>query len=393
MDIFERIKKKTGRTIIGLMSGTSMDGIDVCIVKIINKDDKTDIIPIDYLNFPYPKGLSERFKLLIAQEQIKLNDISQLNVLTGSLFADAALKIIKKNNITPHSVDLIGSHGQTIWHSPDIENLFGKHINSSLQIGCISTIAKKTGITVTGNFRMGDIAEGGQGAPLIPYFDYFMFNSADENIVALNIGGISNITVIPAGCSLNEITAFDCGPGNLLTDYFCNLLFNKDYDINGTIAEKGKISQDLFEKISDVEFFDLKPPKSTGREYFGKEFFDKINSLSAGMKISDTVLFTTISELTPYSIYKNIKNHLDFNVNKLIISGGGAKNNYFINRLTKYLPDTVICSTEDYGINPDAKESIAFAFFANELINGKCINIKKATGAKKSTLCGEIAFP
>jgi len=392
MEQIKKILEKKEKMAIGLMSGTSMDGIDTALVKIEGFCETTKIELLDYRNYEFPAGLSDFLKAGISNEIIKLSDVSQLNVLIGELFADSANKIITSNRLKSSDIDFIGSHGQTIWHHPEKQEYFGKVINSTLQLGNISIIAGKTGILTIGNFRMGDIAAGGEGAPLIPYFDYTMFKSEIENIAVLNIGGISNVTILPAGCKIDDVSAFDCGPGNILTDNLMKILFNKNLDKNGEIAKRGKISQILLEELKNLNFFEKPPPKSTGREYFGDKLIKRILETSAKLNLSKEDIIATASELTPYGIFINIKKNLDFGINKFIISGGGVHNSFFLERLAHYMPESQIYISDDFGIDKDAKESIAFAFFANEVLNNQRISLRKSTGVEKSVLCGEIAL-
>jgi anhydro-N-acetylmuramic acid kinase len=327
------------------------------------------------------------------QGKITLKDVSQTNVFLGELFAEAAKDIIRSNNLKASDIDLIGSHGQTIWHNPAKEEMFGKMIHSSLQSGSVSTIAKLTKILTVGNFRMADMAMGGEGAPFIPYFDYSVLKSDKENRVILNIGGISNITVIPADCEKDEIIAFDCGPGNVLVDNLTYRYFKNPFDYKGHTAKTGKISEELFNELKDHTFLKKSPPKSTGREEFGEEFINENIKIAEGLHLSIHDIITTFSELTPYAVFYNIREHLSLKPDRIIISGGGVNNEYFLERLKFHLPETVFSRSDDLGIDAEAKEAIAFAFYASELINGISINLKNVTGAKEYTLCGEIGFP
>ncbi|MFC1726128.1 anhydro-N-acetylmuramic acid kinase [candidate division KSB1 bacterium] len=389
----KKISEKNERLVIGLMSGTSLDGIDCALVKINGSGINSTVTKIDFKTYPFPEGFQDFLKSNLLQGETTLKDVSQTNVFLGELFADAVENIIRSNNLKASDIDLIGSHGQTIWHNPAKEKMFGKMIHSSMQSGSVSTIAKLTKILTVGNFRMADLALGGEGAPLIPYFDYTFFRSDKENRVLLNIGGISNITVIPAGCDKDEIIAFDCGPGNVLVDNLINRYFKNPFDYKGEIAKTGKISEELFEKLKNHAFLKKSPPKSTGREEFSEKYLDKNLKTAENLKLCTEDIITTFSEFTPYAVFYNIREHLSLKPDRLIISGGGVNNEYFLERLKFYLPETVISKSDDYGIDAESKEAIAFAFYAGELINEISINLKNVTGAFKYTLCGELGFP
>ena len=267
------LSKKKSKYVIGLMSGTSVDGVDVVLVDIKGNGVKTKIKQLGFITYPFPKSMRE---LILKNAEINkgnVTDICKLNFLIARVYVNAIKTLCKKINFPLKQIDLIGSHGQTIQHLPQKEKLFGYNTSSTLQIGDPSVIAKLTGILTIGDFRVGDVALDGEGAPLVPYFDYIIFHSTKKNRALLNIGGISNITVLNKKSKVDDVIAFDTGPGNMLIDYLSKRFFSKDYDKDGKIAKSGKINSEMFDFLKQNDsFIERKPPKSTGREYYGQKF-------------------------------------------------------------------------------------------------------------------------
>src|ERR1041384_738413 len=269
MNVIERVSKKKKKLIVGLMSGTSADGIDAVLVEVRGSGAKTRVKQLAFASYPFPHPLT-RFILRNSDARTaRLDDIARLNVLMGALFADAAKKIIRRAGVAPKKVDLIGSHGQTIQHLPAARRLFGKDVRATLQIGNPSVIAKLTGITTVGDFRLGDMAVGGTGAPLVPFVDYLLLRSKKEHRALVNIGGIANMTLLPAGGSIEDVIAFDTGPGNMVIDYLARTLYGMSYDIGGRIASRGKLIPSLLGWMAAHPYLRRPPPKSAGRELSG----------------------------------------------------------------------------------------------------------------------------
>lgn len=389
----EKLRKKKKKIVVGLMSGTSVDGVDTAIVEISNNGFRTKIKQIAFDCHKYPSKLKQFILKNSDPATARLDEIAKLNFLLGRYFADAVIKTCKRYNITISNVDLIGSHGQTIFHSPKKSKLFGKSIFATMQIADPSVIAKLTGITTVGDFRIADIAVGGTGAPLVPYFDFVFFKSKNKNIGVLNIGGIANITVIPKNATLENIFAFDTGPGNMMLDYMARKFFNLQYDKNGKIAASGEINYNLLNYLMHHKYLRIKPPKSCGREIFGENFIKEI--LSKYKNTSKEDILTTFTEFVAKSIYNSYENFIKSTVilDEIIVSGGGIHNNYLINSLQNYFRPVAIKKLESLGYSSDAKEAICFAFLANETINSNTGNIPGATGANKKTILGKICLP
>ncbi len=387
------LSEKKVKKVVGLMSGTSADGVDAVLAEIKNSGKSTKIKQLSFLTFPYSARLKNYILKNSDEKSASLEDITRLNVLLGEYFADAALKIIKISGHKSRDIDLIGSHGQTIAHFPKKKKMFDKNIRATLQIGDPTIISKRTGIVTVGDFRIADIAVGGSGAPLVPYFDYIMLRSKKYNRGLLNIGGISNITVIPKKCDLKNIFAFDTGPGNMLIDILMQKLFHKGYDDHGQTAYKGKINTSLLRSMMSHKYLKQDFPKSTGREMFGDKYSELI--LKRSEKILKLDILTTVSEFTALTIYDAYLKFISPRVtlDEIFVSGGGVHNPYLLNSLSKYFNKIKIKRIEKIGFSSDAKEAVCFAVLANETVSGNCANVVGATGAKYETILGKICLP
>jgi len=389
------LTKKNKKYVLGLMSGTSIDNVDVALVEIINNWIDTEINLLGFEEYSYPNGLKDFIIKNSDPRESSIEEISQLNFLLAKIYVDAINSLLNKLNYKLSEIDLIGSHGQTIYHIPKKQKLFGYDVSSTLQIGDPAVIAKLTGVITIGDFRVGDVALEGQGAPLVPYFDFIMFRSNKINRALLNIGGISNITVMKKNCRVNDVLAFDTGPGNMLIDFLANHFFQKPFDANGEIAEGGNFNKELFNAIVlKDDFIEKSPPKSTGREYYGMNFLtdllDEFNQLTG----SDWL--NTLTHFTAYSIFRNYQKFIEpnFNIDELIISGGGAKNNFLYKCLSDYFGSKIdIKIIDEMGVSAEAKEAVCFAMLANETIHGNLANIPLTTGASKATILGKICLP
>lgn len=389
-----KLINKHEKYIVGLISGTSMDGIDAALVKIKNCSVDTEIEVLNFQMFPYPDQLREELLIISQPGQGTIDKTSRLNFVLGEYFADAAFELCKLSNLKCSQIDLIGSHGQTVHHLPEEIIYYGKATRSTLQIGEPSVIASRTGCITVANFRYADMAQGGQGAPLIPYFDYLIFKSDDLNRVVLNIGGIANVTILKKNATIDNVQAYDTGPGNMVINALMRKLFNKDYDEDGTIALSGKISEKLLSMLLQQPFFYKSIPKSTGREEFGNLFVEKILDISSELNLNSEDIIATATELTVRSIAESLKFSLLSiqGIDELIISGGGVHNRAITESLSKYFYNSKILRTDDFYINGDAKEAICFAVLANETISGNPSNLPSVTGARKPTILGSIYY-
>ncbi|MCX6165256.1 MAG: anhydro-N-acetylmuramic acid kinase, partial [Ignavibacteriae bacterium] len=389
MDLIELVKKKE-RKVVGILSGTSVDAVDVALLHIKSTGFNTSIQVIDFQSFKIPNNLKEYILKCSRKGENDVEDICKLNFLIGRLFANCINKFLKARNISNKSIDLIGSHGQTIYHIPKISNEFGIKTKSTLQVGDPSVIANLTGIVTIGDFRNADVAVDGDGAPLVPYLDYILFTDKNKSRILINIGGIANLTYLKKNCKIDEVIAFDSGPGNMLIDGLCREFFDLEYDKDSKIALKGNVNKNLFEYICNKDkYFKSNPPKSTGREYYGKEFLKKI--INKSRKISKEDIIRTVTEYTAYSIYYNIKHFIgNINISEILVSGGGAENLIIMNSLKSYFSESLIGKFKYKGINTANKEAVLFAVLANETISQNYNNVPSATGAKKKVILGKI---
>jgi anhydro-N-acetylmuramic acid kinase len=368
----------------GIMSGTSLDGIDVAIVEVAHRRNGLKITPVAFRGSPYSSGVRAAV-LSVSNTMTHTATIARLSFLLGELYADAVLKTCRSARIAPDSISVCGMHGQTIFHEGDPVEYFGYPVASTLQIGEASVVAERTGIWTVSNFRERDIAAGGKGAPLVPYVDYLLFRSPKLNRVALNIGGIANITVIPAAAGQCDVFAFDTGPGNMIVD---GLVAHRSggkelFDRGGRIARSANIHEKLLHSMLEDPYFKLTPPKTTGREQFGQQFVSGL--IATGIPIED--LIATATELTARSIATAILASSD--AQEVIASGGGVHNRWLMGRLRELLPGVAVNSSAEYGIDPDAKEAIAFAVLAYEFMERRPANLPSATGARRAVLLGK----
>ena len=369
------------------MSGTSVDGIDAVLVRISGHSTSTAVEEVAFRNFPYPHGIKDRIFRLFEPETSSSADICHMNFVLGNLFAGAALQIAEAAGINIKNVDIIGSHGQTIYHIPEpVDNDYP--IISTLQIGEGAVIAHKTGVLTVSDFRVADVAAGGLGAPLVPYTEYILYRNETETTALQNIGGIGNITVIPVNSTINDVTAFDTGPGNMVIDYVMNKTTGMEYDNNGDFAATGKVCEKTLSILMKDDFFAKPPPKATGREYFGKAFCEKFLCMMKDYPNEDIV--ATATAFTAESIKYAIEKHVHHAVNKLIVGGGGAFNKTLMKEIRQRLPYCVVLTHEQTGRCSDAKEAVAFAILANEAVCGNPGNLPRVTGADSFKVLGKI---
>ncbi|MGV8981102.1 anhydro-N-acetylmuramic acid kinase AnmK [Clostridium sp.] len=372
---------------VGLMSGTSLDGIDAALVQINGNYTDTVINLIGYVNMKMPEDIKDEIKAACSIDDSSSILICSLNFKLGYLFSDAVKEVCKKSNFPIEKLDFIASHGQTIFHIPKAHHTFAC---STLQIGESSVIAYETNTTVISNFRVMDMAAGGQGAPLVPYSEFLLYRSPDKNRLLQNIGGVGNVTVIPKNADINDVFAFDTGPGNMIIDEICEKLFNLKYDSNGDIARSGKVDKGMLNDLMSHPFLMKSPPKTTGREEFGKQFTEDI--LRKYRNLSSETILATATVFTAKSIAHSYKTYIfpKLDVDEMIISGGGAYNSYLVELIKGELPQISVLTQEDLGYSSDAKEAIAFAILGNETLNNSFSNIPTATGAKSKVILGNI---
>jgi len=374
--------------VAGLMSGTSVDGVDVAIADIAGRKVRLRA----FETIAYPPALRKGILGLCNPESARLDDICHYNFVLGEVFADALVKLCSTSGITLGSIDLIGSHGQTIYHNPRGRRYGGRMTGSTLQIGEPCVIAQRTGITTVADFRPRDMTAGGEGAPLVPFADHMLFGHDRLTRAVQNIGGIGNVTFLPAKCTIDEVVAFDTGPGNMVIDGIMRLATNgrRNYDRDGKMAARGTVDKTLLGNMGRHPFLRRTPPKSTGREEFGAEFVERIYREAANRRLSDADIVATTTAFTAGTIAQSYRRFLPKMPDEMILCGGGAHNHTLVEMLRSELPEVKMLSTDDFGIDVDAKEAVSFAVLAWATIKGMPNNVPGATGAEKPVVLGKI---
>ena len=380
-------KKQTLR-VAGLMSGTSADGVDVAFVDVGRRSVKL----LAHDTYAYPPSLRRGVLKLCQPDTARVDDICPLNFALGEVFAEAVIRLSRAAGIEPATIDLIGSHGQTIHHLPRGRRFGRRKVASTLQIGEPSVIAERTGITTVADFRPRDMAAGGQGAPLVPYVDYFLFAHRRRARAVQNVGGIANVTYLPAGCGPGQIVAFDTGPGNMVIDHLVGRITagRRRYDAGGRLAARGCVCEPLLKELMRHPFFRRRPPKTTGREEFGAAFAEDLWRRGQAMGLADADLMATATTLTSRSIAKAYQRFLPVAPDEVILCGGGAHNQTLVAMLRKKLHPAKVLTTDDFGISADAKEAVSFAVLAAATIRGLPANVPLATGARRPVVLGKI---
>ncbi|MED0998566.1 anhydro-N-acetylmuramic acid kinase AnmK [Bacillus mobilis] len=378
--------------IAGVMSGTSLDGIDVALVHIEGSGVGSKVELIHFTTVPFCNDMKNEIQQALSIENSNVQLICSLNFKLGLCFAGAVKEVCKEANFPLGQLDVIGSHGQTIYHQPKQD---GTMIPSTLQIGEPAVIAYETKTTVISNFRTMDMAAGGQGAPLVPYSEIILYRHQTKNRLLQNIGGIGNVTVIPSQLSDKSVIAFDTGPGNMIMDEVCQRLFRFPYDQNGKIAKQGVVVEEILTYCMNHPFLKMNPPKSTGREQFGEEFVSEL--LKRFEKHCKENILTTVTMFTANSIVYHYKEFIlpYYEIDEAILGGGGSYNDTLVKMIRHGLKEEkcALFLQEDIGFSSEAKEAIAFAILANETYHRNPSNVPSATGATQSVVLGNITFP
>lgn len=376
------------RLCVGIMSGTSLDGVDICLAEIDGFYKETTFRIIDFETFVYSADEKKKILECCDVNNSDVSKICSLNVELGRKYGECVNRVLDKNNIKAEDVEFISSHGQTIFHMPEA--------GATLQIGELAEISAKTGVLTIGDFRPSDMAVGGQGAPLIPYIDYILFGSKELGRILVNIGGISNLTFIGKNSTEDEIMAFDCGVGNILIDFSAEYFTSgqKHFDENSEIALKGSLSKTLLEYIKEKDVYvDRKPPKTTGREYYDKKFFREIIDFASKHGISKYSVVHTLSYYTAYTVSKNIMDNIPESEYEEIYIGGGGFYNPLIMKYLAEMNSKKVMGMETLGVKSDEKESLGFAILGNEFMNKHYNNLTKATDARESVIMGKMVYP
>lgn len=375
---------------VGLMSGTSLDGVDAVLCEVEGVSENTKIRQIEFHTYEMEQSLKEKIRRCCADENVTTSLICSLNFELGELFANAVTSICKKAGINSTQLAFVASHGQTIYHIP---NPYENYISSTLQIGESSVIAQRCKCPVVSNFREMDMACGGEGAPLVPFSEYILYRDKKHAVALQNLGGIGNVTVLPADCSIDEVYAFDTGPGNMMIDEAMNVLYGKGYDANGEVAMKGNLIPQLARELEKHPYIEMAPPKTTGREMFGAPMTRKILQKYSNEKSEDLV--HTFTWFTSYTMAKNYEKYIlpRDKMEEVILGGGGAHNLAIRKYLQEMLPDIRVLTQEDKGYSSDAKEAVAFVVLGNQTMHQKFSNVPSATGAGEEAILGKITYP
>jgi anhydro-N-acetylmuramic acid kinase len=387
-----QIAKKPVRHIIGLMSGTSLDGLDVALCRIEGSGSDTKIELIAFETIDYTEAIKDKIRAVFAKQTIDFQHLVLLNEWIGTLHGNMINDCLKTWKIDASSVDVVASHGQTVYHAPQRQHGLADYGNATLQIGDGDHVAVTTGIITLSDFRQKHIAAGGEGAPLAVYGDYLMFSKKGENRIMLNMGGIGNFTFLPADCDANKVFVSDTGPGNTLMDAYIQKHFQKPYDKDAAMAKSGNVSQTLLLALLDHPFFGLSFPKTTGPEVFNLGYLAKAQKMSKTEKLDSKDVLATLNKFSAITISSAIKAIIEDQTFQVYVSGGGAHNPLLMSSLQEYLPNCVFQKTAILGINGDAKEAILFAILANEALCGGNTNFGDRAGVPSVSM-GKISFP
>ena len=382
-----QLKRRRRLRVAGLMSGTSADGIDAALVDVAARDVKL----LAFRTYPFSAAVRREVLALCGSTASTIDRVCHMNFVLGELFAEAVLRLANDSDISLGSIDLIGSHGQTIRHLPAGRRCGKRLVRSTLQIGEPSVIAERTGITTVADFRPRDMAAGGQGAPLVPYADHMLFAHHSRSRVLCNIGGIANVTFLPAGRGRQALLAFDTGPGNMIVDELIRRLTNgrKTFDRDGRRARAGRIHAPLLAELLRHPYLRRRPPKTTGREQFGADFAAALLLLGRALRVGDADLVATATAFTAESIARACR-RLPARVDELILCGGGSRNPTLVEMLQKAIGKAPVRVMDELGLNADAKEAVSFAILAAETIRGRAGNVPSATGAVRAVVLGKI---
>jgi len=380
--------------VMGMMSGTSADGIDVALARISGAAPAIGAKFEGHYHVRFPGRVREAILRLANGGPTTTAEISQLNFVLGEEFERAAIAACKKWRVGLRQISLIGSHGQTVFHQGAAAPFLGRRVASTLQIGEPSVIAERTGVMTIGDFRPADMAAGGQGAPLVPFVDYFLYRDARIGRVALNIGGIANLTAIPAAARPGQLIAFDIGPGNMVIDAIveASTRGRAHYDRDARLAIRGKLLPTLLSTLLKESYLRKRPPKTAGREQFGREYAQKILAWGKRHRAPTEDLIRTATVFTSLSIADALRKFVlpRMRVHELIVAGGGARNPLLMAQLAASLPEIEIVPASKFGIPAEAKEAFAFAVLAYEAYHGRANNLPSATGARHPAVMGKL---
>jgi len=387
------ISQEPTRRIIGLMSGTSLDGLDVALCKVSGSGLETELVVEQYTTVPYTEEFREKIRAVFAKREVDFQYLCLLNAHIGAQHGRMVLDCLENWKMKPGAIDLIASHGQTVYHAPKKQHGLADYSNATLQIGDGDHVAVTTGIITISDFRQKHVAAGGEGAPLAVYGDYLLFSKKGENRILLNMGGIANFTYLPGSRRADEVFTTDTGPGNTLIDAFARKYFNRPYDENGALAAAGRVRPALLETLKNRSFFKASFPKTTGPEVFNATYVQEAQEQSGTEAITPQDLLATLTRFSAETIAEAIHKTIDRNERyTLYASGGGAHNPVLMQHICGQLPNLDIKKMETLGVAGDAKEAVLFAILANETVAGGNTDFGTREGVP-SVRMGKVSFP
>lgn len=371
---------------VGLMSGTSLDGVDAALVEITGVNETTQLELLKFNSYPFTEAVKERIKAALSVATSNVEVICSLNFELGQLFGEAVVKICQEYGINSEELGFVASHGQTLYHLPRPNK--AELLPSTLQVGESAVISELAKTTVVSDFRYRDMAVGGQGAPIVPYSEYILYRSTECTRILQNIGGIGNATVIPRNGQFEQLTAFDTGPGNMIIDELCRRFYGQEYDRDGAHGASGQVNQDVLQALLQHPYFAKPFPKTTGREEFGTEYVTKI---LANYQLAPDDWIATVTALTAETIAQAVRQFADGQT-ELIVGGGGSYNPTLVKMIKAALPNVKVMIQEDLGYSSDAKEAIAMTILGNQTLQHQPSNVPSATGARKPVILGKVTY-
>ncbi len=371
---------------VGLMSGTSLDGVDAALVEIAGVNESTKVKQLKFSSYPFSLATKEKIKAALSVSTSNVEAICSLNFELGRIFGEAVVKVCQEYGVASEELGFVASHGQTIYHlpRPADKNL----VPSTLQIGESALISEIAKTTVVSDFRPRDMAVGGQGAPIVPYSEYILYRSEQSTRILQNIGGIGNATVIPQNGQLDQLTAFDTGPGNMVIDELCRRFYDEEFDRDGAHGAAGQVDQTVLEALLEHPYFAKPFPKTTGREEFGSEYVTRI---LAKYQLQPDDWIATATALTASSIAQAVRQFATEQT-ELIVGGGGSYNPTLVKMIGAQLPDVKVMIQEDLGYSSDAKEAVAMTILGNQTLQRQPSNVPSATGARKPVILGKVTY-
>ncbi len=379
--------------VAGVMSGTSVDGVDVALVRLAGHGADMRWSVETWASTPFPEDMREMLLAMGESDRVRMDDVTRMHVRLAHAYADAVRDSLLRANASLSDLDLVGCHGQTVRHLPEASTFCGAEVRATLQLGSGPALANLLDTPVVSDFRAADMALGGQGAPLVPYVDWALLGDGAEPRAALNVGGIANVTAIPAGRGPDGVVAFDTGPGNMVSDALCRRHFGIPFDRGGQIALSGTVDEDLLAELLADPWFARRPPKSTGREAYGEAYVADIVRRAGARSLAPGDQVATAAALTADSVVRALRDFVPFRPARVLLSGGGVHNRALTDRMAAALPGVRFGSTAEVGLDPDAKEAVAFAVLAHETFAGVPTGMPSVTGARKTAILGSISYP